>query len=126
MKKFQLITGRTVKQGIALHIGKTTESYQNAVAVAYLNKIDMDENFITEGKNILLSTDFGRVVVKALKDDIPKGMIFMPYSPWANLLISMGTHGTGMPDFKSLIAWFSPVDEEVWSWEKVLKEVKTL
>lgn len=124
MREFCLITGRTVKQGIALHDGKTTEIYKKEVGIVYLNERDMRELGIKEGDNVLLKTEFGKVVVKAVKSELPEGVAFMPYGPWANLLTSADTHGTGMPDLKGLKLYIYPTEEEVWDWKRVLEEVK--
>ncbi|MCD6363560.1 MAG: hypothetical protein J7M13_06145 [Synergistetes bacterium] len=124
MREFCLITGRTARQGIALHDGKTTESYKKDVAVVFLNEEDMQELGIEDGMSVLLRTDFGRVVVRAAKGNLPRGMAFMPYGPWANLLTSSNTHGVGMPDLKGLRLYISPTEEEIWDWKRVLEEVK--
>lgn len=126
MREFCLITGRTVRQGITLHDGKTTETYKKEVGVVYMNGEDMEELGINEGSSVLLKTDFGQVVVKAVKGNLPKGMVFMPYGPWANMLTSADTHGIGMPDLKGLRLQILPTSEEVWDWQRLLEEVKKL
>ncbi len=126
MREFCLITGRTIKQGITLHDGKTTEVYRNEVGIVYLNGEDMEELGIIEGSSVLLKTDYGQVVVRAVKGDLPKGMAFMPYGPWANMLTSANTHGTGMPDLKGIKLYIYPACEEVWDWKRVLEEVKSV
>ena len=123
---YRLITGRTAKQGVALHVGKTTKEYEDAVAVAYFNEEDMQDRKISEGKAVLISSRFGKVVVKALKGKLPRGMVFMPYGPWANLLTSTDTNGIGMPDLKGIEVDAVPSEDEVWSWKRVLKEVSNL
>ncbi len=122
---YRLITGRTAKQGVALHVGKTTRQYQESVAVAYFNEEDMRRNGIAEGGAVLLRSKFGRVVVRAHKGSVPKGMVFMPYGPWANLLTSADTNGIGMPDLKGVEVDATSSNEEIWDWERVLKEVNS-
>lgn len=125
MKELCLITGRTIKQGITLHDGKTSEAYKKEVGVVFLNEEDMRDIGIKEGDKVLLVTDFGKVVVRALIGDLPRGMAFMPYGPWANMLTSADTHGIGMPDLKGLRLFVYPTDEDVWDWERILEEVKS-
>ena len=61
---------------------------------------------ITHGQNVKVATETGSVIVKAViaSQPLPRGVIFMPYGPWANMLISTETYGTGMPPFKGIKA----------------------
>jgi len=126
VKEFCLITGRTIKQGITLHDGKTSEVYKKEVGVVFLNEKDMKDLGVNEGDSVLLVTDFGKVVVRVLKGDLPERIAFMPYGPWANMLTSADTHGIGMPDLKGLRLYIYPVNEEVWDWKRILEEVKKI
>jgi len=76
------------------------------VAICELSEETMNSLGIEQGDNVRISTQFGSVVVTAVKgsEDLPLGMVFMPYSPWANLLIDSRTGGTGMPTYKGLTA----------------------
>ncbi|MGQ9539061.1 MAG: molybdopterin dinucleotide binding domain-containing protein, partial [Candidatus Bathycorpusculaceae bacterium] len=61
-----------------------------------------------------VSTAFGSVVVKALKSlRAPHpGVIFIPYGPWANVVVDPETHGIGMPSFKGIPATVEPAPEK--------------
>ena len=76
-------------------------------------------------ENIKITTDFGSVVlrlVKSLAAPHPK-IIFIPYGPWASLIVNPETHGTGMPSLKGIPAEVEPASkEEVLSVPDLLKE----
>jgi len=72
-----------------------------------------------------VSTDYGSVVVKALKSPRAphSGVIFIPYGPWANVVVNPETHGIGMPSFKGIPAEVEPApDKPLLSLEELLKE----
>lgn len=104
--KVTLTTGRSLAQGLGTELGKSTPKYRLNVAICELSEETMNSLGIEQGDNVRISTQFGSVVVTAVKgsEDLPLGMVFMPYSPWANLLIDSRTGGTGMPTYKGLTA----------------------
>jgi formylmethanofuran dehydrogenase subunit D len=120
-----LLTGRTIDQGVGKERGKASEEYFESVAVCYLDPEDVKKLGIKEKSNVLVSTEHGSVVVKALKSlRAPhSGIIFIPYGPWANAVIDPETDGIGMPSFKGIPAEVEPSkDKPVLSLEKLLKE----
>ena len=63
-----------------------------------------DINFLRMrgAENVKITTDFGSVIlrlVKSLAAPHPK-IIFIPYGPWANAIVSNETTSIGMPSFK--------------------------
>lgn len=108
-----LISGRTAKQGASLEVGKTSEEYFENVAVIMMNEDDMKEIGVREGEPVKISTEFGSTVVKCKKSEVNRGIAFMPYGPWVNMVIGMDTHGTGMPSYKGAKAEISATDENV-------------
>ena len=117
-----LITGRTMDQGCGKEHGKLSEEYRNGVAVCEMNSEDMRKLKTLEGSNVRVTTKFGSVVVKAVKSRRirTQGVIFIAYGPWANLLFSPDTDGTGMPLLKGVQAQIEPTDERVPSLEEIL------
>ncbi len=97
-----LNTGRTVGQGMALEVGKTSAEYYDEVAVAFMNGDDMDDLGIAENAPVKASSGSGSVVVRARKGQLDRGNVFIPVGPWANALIGGDTGGTGMPRFKGM------------------------
>lgn len=76
------------------------------MAVCELSPEDLGALGITHGQNVKVATETGSVIVRAViaSQPLPRGVIFMPYGPWANMLISTETYGTGMPPFKGIQA----------------------
>ena len=86
---------------------------------------DLKKLGIKEKTNILVSTDYGSVVVKALKSlRTPHvGIIFIPFGSWANVVVDPETHGIGMLSLKGIPAEVEPApDKPVSSLEELLRE----
>lgn len=120
-----LLTGRTIEQGVGKERGKTSKDYVESVSVCYMDPDDMKKLGVKEKTNILVSTEYGSVVVKALKSlraPHPR-VIFIPYGPWANVVVNPETHSIGMPSFKGIPAYVeSAPDEPVLSLKELLKK----
>jgi len=123
--KVSLLTGRTISQGQGKEYGKLSEEYWRSVAVCEIDPEDMKRLEIKEGNNVKLTTGFGSAVVRAVKSSRGPhpGVVFIPYGPWANLLVNPRTHGTGMPSLKGLSAEIEPAPgEQVLSLEDLMKK----
>jgi formylmethanofuran dehydrogenase subunit D len=122
--RVMLVTGRTIEQGVTKEYGKFSKEYMETVSVCYMDPEDLKKLGIKEKTNVLVSTDHGSVVVKALKSlrtPHPR-MIFIPYGPWANVVVDPETHGTGMPSFKGILAEVEPApDKPVFSLKELLE-----
>jgi len=124
--KATLLTGRTIEQGASKERGKSSKEYVESVSVCYMDPEDMKKLGIKDGTNIQVSTAFGSVVVKAVKSlRAPHpGVVFIPYGPWANVVVDPETHGIGMPSFKGVPATVEPApDKRVLGLEELLKTV---
>jgi formylmethanofuran dehydrogenase subunit D len=120
-----LITGRTIEQGVGKERGKSSKDYVESVSVCYMDPEDLKRLGVKEKNNVKVSTDYGSVVVKALKSlRAPhRGVIFIPYGPWANVIVNPETHGIGMPSFKGIPAEVEPApDKPILSLEELLRE----
>ncbi|MEM3458888.1 MAG: molybdopterin dinucleotide binding domain-containing protein [Candidatus Bathyarchaeia archaeon] len=120
-----LLTGRTIEQGVAKERGKSSSEYAESVSVCYMDPEDMKQLGIKEKTNVQVSTEYGSVVVKALKSlRAPHtGIIYIPYGPWANVVVSSETHSIGMPSFKGVSAEIEPApDMPVLGLEELLKK----
>jgi len=123
--KVTLLTGRTIEQGVGKEHGKSSKEYLESVSICYIDPEDMKKLGIKNGTNVLVSTDYGSVVVKAVKSKrFPHaGEIFIPYGPWANVVVNPETDGIGMPSFKGVPATIEPAPEQrVLSLAELLKE----
>ena len=120
-----LLTGRTIEQGVGKERGKASKEYMESVPVCYMDPEDLKKLGIKEKINVQVSTDYGSVVVKAIKSlrGPHPGVIFIPYGPWANVVVNPDTHGIGMPSFKGISAEVEPApDKPLLSLEELLKE----
>ena len=120
-----LLTGRTIEQGVGKEWGKTSKEYTESVSVCYMDPEDLRKLGIKENTRILVSTDYGSVVLKARKSlrTPHSGMIFIPYGPWANAVVDPETNSIGMPSFKGIPAKVQPApDKPILSLEDLLQE----
>jgi len=120
-----LLTGRTIEQGVAKERGKASSEYAESVSICYMDPEDMKQLGIKEKTNVQVSTEYGSVVVKALKSlRAPHlGIIYIPYGPWANVVVNPETHGIGMPSFKGIPAEIEAApDKPVLGLEELLKK----
>jgi formylmethanofuran dehydrogenase subunit D len=109
------VTGRTIDQGCGKEYGKLSEEYLNSVAICEMNPEDMKKLKLRDGDKVKVTTNFGSVVVKSKKSKrirLP-GTVFIPYGPWANLVLASNTDGTGMPLLKGVQADVEPTDADV-------------
>lgn len=108
--KVSLLTGRTLRQGQGKEYGKLSERYWKSVAICEMDPDDMTKLGMKENNPVKITTDFGSVVVRAVKSlRAPHaGRAFVPYGPWASIIVDPKTHGTGMPSFKGVQAMIEP------------------
>ncbi|MEM2319715.1 MAG: molybdopterin dinucleotide binding domain-containing protein [Candidatus Bathyarchaeia archaeon] len=122
--KVTLITGRTIEQGVGKEHGKSSKEYVESVSVCYIDPEDLKRLGVKEGENVSVSTKFGMVVVRAVKSirNPHPGVIFIPYGPWANVVVDPETHSIGMPSFKGIPALLEPApDKPVLGLKELLK-----
>jgi len=104
-KVMTLIAGRTAKQGVAISVGKLKSSYQEVTSTVEMNGDDMARLGLTEGDQVELSTAVGKTVVTCTArkpEDLPSGLLFLPYGPHSTRLMGSDTAGSGMPISKNL------------------------
>jgi formylmethanofuran dehydrogenase subunit D len=102
---FILIPGRTAKQGCGISEGKFGETYLNATTVLQVAADDMQRLAIQDGDRVRLRSPVGSVevpVVSAGKDELPPGVLFIPYGDLSSRLMGADTHASGMPTSKGL------------------------
>ena len=108
--KVSLLTGRTIDQGKGKEYGKLSEEYQRSVSICEIDPEDIKLLKIRENENIKVTTEFGSVIMKVVKSKRAphRGVVFIPYGPWASVLANPKTHGTGMPSLKGEMAEIEP------------------
>jgi len=99
-----LVTGRSLGQGLGLELGKFSDTYFRSATTCEMNPEDMGKLKVEAGELVRISTNHGSVTVRAIKalEELPQGIVFIPYGPWINLVVRPETHGTGMPSFKGI------------------------
>jgi len=123
--KVSLLTGRTIDQGKGKEMGKLSKEYLESVVICQIDPNDMKSLGVKENTNVKVTTDFGSVILKAVKSaraPHPK-VVFVPYGPWASLIMNPRTHGTGMPSMKGIPAEIeSAPNEKVLSLQNLLNQ----
>ena len=104
-KTMILIPGRTTVQGTSLNKGKFKPEYQTETAMLDINTEEMKRLGLEEGDQVRLSNTVGETVVTCRgkkPEDLPNGMLFIPYGPPTTHLMSSETCASGMPVSKHM------------------------
>jgi formylmethanofuran dehydrogenase subunit D len=120
-----LLTGRTIEQGVGKEYGKSSPEYFAACSMVYMDAGDMKKLGVKNGTNVMVTTPNGSVVLRAVKypRGATPGLIYIPYGPWANAVVSNATTSIGMPSFKGTPAEVEPApDKPVLSMEELLRK----
>jgi len=112
-----LISGRSIQQGVAIEGGKEKPAYRTAAGIIELDTSDLKKLGAWKNTNVRVTSDYGSVIVKATETSQGPhpGIGFIPMGPWANSIVDPNTYSTGMPTFKG-----TPVKVEVAITEPVL------
>ena len=112
-----LISGRSIQQGVAIEGGKEKTAYRAAAGIIELDPSDLKRLGAWRNTNVKVTSDYGSVVVKAIEttQGPHPGLGFIPMGPWANSIVNPNTYSTGMPTFKGV-----PVKVEVAINEPIL------
>lgn len=116
-----LISGRTIQQGVSMEAGKEKEDYMKSCGIIELDAADIAALGIWKNSNVRVTSDFGSVVVKAIEatQGPHPGLAWIPMGPWANMVVSTNTYSTGMPTFKGTRVTVEPAEDE-----KVLNSIE--
>lgn len=115
-----LISGRTIHQGVAMEGGKEKEAYRQACGIIEMDSSDLKKLGAWKNTNVRVTSPYGTVIVKAIEttQGPHPGVAFIPMGPWANMVVNPTTYSTGMPTFKG-----TPVRIEVAMNEPVLSSI---
>ena len=116
-----LISGRTIHQGVAMEGGKEKDLYRKACGIIEMDHSDFKKLGCWKNTNVRVTSKFGTIIVKAQETSQGPhpGVGFIPMGPWANMIIDPNTYSTGMPTFKG-----TPVEVEVAMNEPILLSVE--
>jgi formylmethanofuran dehydrogenase subunit D len=120
-----LTSGRTLKQGRAMELGKLGPEYLKEVAYCEMDTVTLESLGLEEGDPVRVETKDGSVIVSSKIDRRAEpGVVFIPCGPYANAIIGSETEGTGMPEFKGITAQlFAAKGKKVLDVEKLLKQM---
>jgi formylmethanofuran dehydrogenase subunit D len=112
-----LISGRSIQQGVAIEGGKEKPAYRTAAGIIELDPTDLKRLGAWRNTNVKVTSPHGSVIVKATETSQGPhpGIGFIPMGPWANSIVDPNTYSTGMPTFKG-----TPVSVEVAINEPIL------
>src|SRR2546423_12104441 len=77
-----------------------------------MNPEDMACPGLKNGDTVRLRSEQGQVEIRcqaANKDDLPRGLLSLPYGDRSSRLMSGDTHGTGMPNSKGIDVELKPL-----------------
>ena len=116
-----LISGRTIQQGVSMEAGKEKEDYMKSCGIIELDAADIAALGIWKNSNVRVTSDFGSVIVKAIEatQGPHPGLAWIPMGPWANMVVDINTYSTGMPTFKGTKVTVEPAEDE-----KVLNSIE--
>ena len=122
-----VLTGRTIEQGTGKEMGKLSDTYLNDVTQCQIDPEDMKALGLRKKSTVKVTTEFGSVVLKAVKSlrgPHPK-MIFISYGPWASVISDPETHGSGMPSLKGMSGELEPApSEKVLTLQELVNQLK--
>jgi formylmethanofuran dehydrogenase subunit D len=118
-----LLSGRTIEQGVSMEGGKEKDKYTAACGIIELTADELKRLGIMKNTNVRVTSDYGSVIVKAVeaRQELNPGEAFIPMGPWANSVVSTKTYSTGMPTFKG-----TPIIIEAAPFEPVLSSVELI
>jgi formylmethanofuran dehydrogenase subunit D len=116
-----LISGRSIQQGVAMEHGKEKDEYTQACGIIEMDPADLKRLGAWRGTNVRVTSKHGNVVVKAVEatQGPHPGLAYIPMGPWANSVIDPNTYSTGTPTFKG-----TPIEVEIAMNEKVLSSIQ--
>lgn len=116
-----LITGRSIQQGVAMEGGKEKDLYRKAAGIIELDPADFKKLGAWRNTNVKVTSAHGSIIVKAIETSQGPhpGLGFIPMGPWANSVVNPDTYSTGMPTFKG-----TPVEVDVAMDQPVLLSIE--
>jgi formylmethanofuran dehydrogenase subunit D len=104
------------------HAFEDDKSLKENVALAVINPENLKNLNLKSNSNIKITSQFGNVILRVQEDkNVPKGMIYIPVSIWANQL-------TGIINdqliYKNLKANVEPSNEPVLDFKELILKIK--
>lgn len=121
----RLTTGRTLKQGRGMELGKLSSDYYDSVAICEMDSTTLEVLGLEAGEPVRVESLVASVVVysKLDRNGVP-GVVFIPCGPYANAIMDDDTLESGMPRFKDIsVKLFPAKNEQVLSVQDLLQSV---
>ena len=104
------------------HMFGDDKTLKENVAVALINPENLKELNSKSNSNVKISSQFGSVILRVKDDEnVPKGMVYIPVSIWANKL-------TGIENdqliYKNIKANVEPSTEPVLEFKELILKIK--
>jgi formylmethanofuran dehydrogenase subunit D len=125
--KVLVLTGRTIDQGRGKEMGKMSDVYMKDTSQCQIDPKDMKTLGLRRNANVKVTTEFGSVVLRAVKSlrGPHPNMVFISYGPWASMVSDPETHGTGMPSLKGMKGEVEPApDEKVLTMQELVNQLR--
>jgi len=111
---FYIVTYRDIFLEVIKEKASFNADYQERSAIALMFPGDMKALKIKSDSRLRLRNDFGVVVVRAKSGPgCQKGFIYMPYSPYSNVLADYDPGKAKLPDFKMIEVEVEPAEEKI-------------
>lgn len=125
--KVLVLTGRTIDQGRGKEMGKMSDVYMKDTSQCQIDPKDMKTLGLRRNANVKVTTEFGSVVLRAVKSlrGPHPNMVFISYGPWASMVSDPETHGSGMPSLKGMKGAIEPApDEKVLTMQELVNQLR--
>ncbi|MDY7035530.1 MAG: molybdopterin dinucleotide binding domain-containing protein [Thermodesulfobacteriota bacterium] len=121
---FYIVTYRDIFQTVVKEKASFNADYQERSAIALMFPGDMKALKIKSDSRLRLRNSFGMVVVRAKAcPDCQKGIIYMPFSPYSNVLANYDPGKAKLPDFKMIEVEVEPAEEEITPVSELIKSL---
>lgn len=109
-----MITQRSIEEGVAMEKGKTTPDYFEACSIIELHDDDVRTLGLVPNQLVKVTSECGTVVVKVVKgrQSLYPGLAFIPQGVWANQVVPPRTQATGEPQYSGFPVTVEPVTGE--------------
>ncbi len=109
-----MITQRSIEEGVAMEKGKTTQEYFEACSIIEMNEEDVKKLGLVPNQLVKVTSECGSVVVKAVQNrqTVYPGLAFIPQGVWANQIVPPRTQATGEPQYSGFPVTVEPANGE--------------
>ncbi len=109
-----MITQRSIEEGVAMEKGKTTPEYFEACSIIEMHDDDVRTLGLVPNQLVKVTSECGTVTVKVVKgrQSLYPGLAFIPQGVWANQIVPPRTQATGEPQYSGFPVTVEPANGE--------------